>query len=525
MSPESESLLDDYFNGKPVSSDELQALLRDDAGARKVLRELAAVDVMLRLEAESANRSSETKPTSQGDCRPFRAVTRPPRGEIFAWAVASIALSALLAFVWLQRAGNTHTITSSVATPDQNGATVATVLMAQGVHSESGDLPSVGDRLRRGRLSFQAGTVSLQFDNGSLITLIGPAIFDILGSQSAVIELGQLLFDNSQSGEFFDLGTPHSKLLDIGTRYGVRIDRQGEEILVLDGEVWRSARANPDESCLVRAGNVHRLGSGIELLNQGDHNHLHALSMSLSSMNTDPRNTYVTADHFDYPDGVYPKGDHLRGGLHWTKPWEWISRDLSEKPIGVSRIALRQGRLIAGTNTIIQRSLDQQLDTSRDEISYFCVEFEFIEPCDLDVFFVRLFDEHGAAKNCNLTMELVICGHQNLILCHLGETRSSKAYSFARPGPYRVLGKVITSQAGLDQVYVNLLAPGESLPQSPPEDWLLSSRPTDLNLPFNRIALQTYTKSSQAIDRVCLSNSWHDLCRVCEQSTRPLPLH
>jgi hypothetical protein len=496
-------LIDDYMNGEAVNMDALEHLLRTAPEARQFLRELAMVDTILQLEAEHAAQVTPVMPTMLNTKSEFNEIHRDFRWRARFILLAISCLSILFVILY-HSGGEIEQVAIST------GPTIATVVSVNDARvNRDQSRFFVGQRLPACRIQLTSGSVTIQFDNGSLITLRGLTVFQLLSMQSGTLESGELLFENRQSSESFSLATKYSKLLDIGTTYSVSIDGENEKVCVIQGEVWVESIQDVFESYLVPAGKAHNLGNGIASIETMSPDE--APSWEHDQPQPLENKPYLSVENFTYPDGVYEPKVELNSGSGWNSPWKWFSRDLTERLLDRSLIQVEGGRVIASNNTLLQRALGRSIDTSSDETNFFCFEFEFLTDCSNDVFFFRLFDAQGAQKNNNINYELLLVGHQQKIISKLGRTQSQLAYSFQRNTPYRVIGKIVTRSRGIDEVYVNVEPSDQPIPLKEPKEWLLISRPVDLNLPFDRIALHTYSNGRQAINSLVLSNNWEQL--------------
>ena len=102
----------------------------------------------------------------------------------------------------------------------------------------------VGSRLYPGEMHLRAGVARVHFDSGSDLTIEGPADLRLESSTTASVLRGKVVFRGDETATPFDLFTPTSTLLDIGTEYAVSVGPQGEEIHVFDGELQRMPKSS-----------------------------------------------------------------------------------------------------------------------------------------------------------------------------------------------------------------------------------------------------------------------------------------
>lgn len=109
--------------------------------------------------------------------------------------------------------------------------------------TDNGQL-SDGQSLESGQeIRLNSGSVCLGFDQGARVELSGPAAFVVKTANSGDLILGGLTAQVPQNAYGFCVGTPHGKVLDQGTEFGVVVDDFGStEVGVFKGKVLAQAR-------------------------------------------------------------------------------------------------------------------------------------------------------------------------------------------------------------------------------------------------------------------------------------------
>lgn len=164
---------------------------------------------------------------------------------------AAVALIAALSILMLPREG-------------------AVVTRAKSVAWAGGAGPVVGDHLKSGRIiEISAGLVSLDFKDGVTVLLEGPARLEITGGRSARLDFGRLVARViDERGKGFIIDGPSGRVVDLGTEFGVSVERSGEmEVHVLEGSVTASSKGSretpvtlyKDEAMRLSAGPVERI--------------------------------------------------------------------------------------------------------------------------------------------------------------------------------------------------------------------------------------------------------------------------
>ncbi len=140
------------------------------------------------------------------------------------WWIATAALAAVIALcVFLP------------TQPDTNhGDVVATVQNARKVQEVS-----AGDQLRSGQvLKLVDGRVKINFQSGARLAIQAPAELKLLGPNSAQLQHGVATVRVPGEIKGFVLVTPHQRVTDLGTSFGVDVDTTGDTaISVFEGEI------------------------------------------------------------------------------------------------------------------------------------------------------------------------------------------------------------------------------------------------------------------------------------------------
>ncbi len=178
---------------------------------------------------------------------------RVRRTVLFSRVTRSLAVAAVLAmavgltFFMKSRDGATLTRSESV--------------VWNGGHRSAG----VGDRLKPGHvLEISSGLAELTFPAGVSVLLEGPARFEITGSKSARLDYGRLVARVTEvKGRGFVVDGPSGRVVDLGTEFGVSVDRSGEmEVHVLEGSVTAESHQQQESVVTLHQNEAMRLGAG-----------------------------------------------------------------------------------------------------------------------------------------------------------------------------------------------------------------------------------------------------------------------
>src|SRR5262245_39523801 len=226
-------LIDDYLDGSldEAGTRELERLLSTDAAAREYFVRYARLNTDLHLEvrarragARALNRMAEITAGSR---------------ERAAGSKRSAAKSALLycllpAACCLLAVG----LGWRVWGPDGNAPadpSIAWLVNAQNCQWQGGN--PAGD-LRAGRMLFLAsGLAEVQFQCGARVVLEGPARLELLSEKSARLVSGKLTARVPGKRTGFEIISPHGKVIDLGTEFGVAVAQDGAtDVYVFEGK-------------------------------------------------------------------------------------------------------------------------------------------------------------------------------------------------------------------------------------------------------------------------------------------------
>ncbi len=203
--PDFEALVNRYLDGTATAEEvaQLNERLREDANARREFAEI------LNLDAAVADLAAGWAPPAQ------KVVALPSHLRWLA-AAASVALLAVAGWWW--------------QTQRQVFATVAN---AMGVSELTGGLA-----LRDESHEITAGTVEFITKRGARVVIEAPAAFRFESAQRLRMMHGRVAADVPPSAKGFTVITPTGNAVDLGTKFGVDVPREGNaEIHVFQGEV------------------------------------------------------------------------------------------------------------------------------------------------------------------------------------------------------------------------------------------------------------------------------------------------
>jgi hypothetical protein len=151
-------------------------------------------------------------------------------------------------------------------TPNVEVATLADTLNAQWAESSA---PTMGKNIRlmtnHTLLMLRKGYAEIVFDNNSKVVIEGPAEFQVLSYDQIKLNYGRLYATVPNESLGFIVSTPNSKIIDLGTEFGVQADISGTtELHVVKGKT--SLISGPEDNkynVLVTAGSAKRVTSNL----------------------------------------------------------------------------------------------------------------------------------------------------------------------------------------------------------------------------------------------------------------------
>lgn len=167
----------------------------------------------------------------------IQKIERNRRINVWAWA-ACLCIAALYAFELL----------SSKEKVDE-GVAILTHLKGKVVQDYD-----VGDRVSPGIIDLIEGEMVLTFYRGAEVSVVSPAKLKVIDSMNVHCLSGKMRTSVPVVARGFTVTTPDSKVVDLGTEFGLEVSPQGlTKVHVFDGEV-ETYKLNDSKSQLVKAG-------------------------------------------------------------------------------------------------------------------------------------------------------------------------------------------------------------------------------------------------------------------------------
>lgn len=226
MNERTETLIEQWVLGviSPDDFAELERRLQTDPAARRALRRAANLDHALR---DWASRDERT------------AAWLQPAEPRWQWRTMGwLAAAAVVCFGVFFVAGR-RTAAPSVAVEElANGAAVLTQSVDAHWEGAAGH-DRLGDTLGPGPRVLRSGWAQIEFFSGAALVVAGPAEFEIVSPWEVTWRHGKARVRVPPAARGFRLMTPGMKLVDLGTEFGVDVDRatSGSSVQVFSGEV------------------------------------------------------------------------------------------------------------------------------------------------------------------------------------------------------------------------------------------------------------------------------------------------
>lgn len=235
---ELERLIAEWLS-EQISPEDFQILnrrLREDPEARSALRHAANIDSGLLEWASKDAPSSHWLPAPS----PTLVSAAPIWIARWHWPLG-LAAAALFAFATYQVGVQTNPVSSAPedsAEQTSRGVAILTTAAEPQWSTGSGKIRP-GDSLGIGPLSLESGLAQIEFFSGATLVIEGPANFEILSAWEVAWNRGKVRVRVPPAARGFELLTPQSRLVDLGTEFGVDLSDplRGALVQVFSGEV------------------------------------------------------------------------------------------------------------------------------------------------------------------------------------------------------------------------------------------------------------------------------------------------
>ena len=115
------------------------------------------------------------------------------------------------------------------------------------IWSDESDGLLASDEIGVGILRLESGAAKLEYRHGVVLSLVGPAEFEIFSQDRGALRYGEMAAYVPDGAEGFRVETPTAGVTDLGTEFGVSVNAQGQTSLsVFDGKVELSSSSDSE---------------------------------------------------------------------------------------------------------------------------------------------------------------------------------------------------------------------------------------------------------------------------------------
>ena len=222
----------------------LQAILKRDARARALFREIMDLEAALRTWAAEGGQTGKdsTGPGPKNEAAGTHA-RFPLRPMVL--TAATMVLFVSLLWVFLRGGGGGEVNTPKV--PPLAG--LGRMVEQPGTEWLSSPAKLEGGRFTTGVLDLAKGVAELRFATGTRMVLEGPCRLDVETGDKADLDVGQVVVHIVAPADRFTLRTQEAILLNQGTEYAVAVAAETTEIHVFEGAVlWQPTAQEAGQS-------------------------------------------------------------------------------------------------------------------------------------------------------------------------------------------------------------------------------------------------------------------------------------
>ena len=440
-------------------------------------------------------------------------------------ATASILLLAVGLRFWFANDGRNRQadLQKYVGSPPPQKVEVATLIRARGCNWADGVESVVeGERLTTGSLHLEEGDALLKFDGGAELILVGPANIELLSLAKAKLVSGMGTVRAPDVAIGFQLITPSTVVVDLGTEFGVSVNSTGAtEVHVFDGEV-ECAPSNPtaefETPSLLQGGVARRFK------NESD---------------ADGESILIAHSGFQRDFGVANEIGHLHGKLFAYEPFDYDTKQLGtgNGGFGWSTGWRRRGGTKGIAYSVAPESLERPADAvtaSGGHLNMFGskgAERRLQKPVDLSkngVYYLScrllLSDAVPQEPPGRLTVLLrsgVGSGHSAGVGWSVSKTdqlfavnnghNSVSSFPIDRGETMLIVTKIISAEHSPDQILVKAYRTNQPVDLDEPENWTLAGRAAGSDLLLSRIQMLSRRGTEYRIDELRIGSTWRSV--------------
>ncbi len=521
----------------------LEELLAADAECRRLYLEY--VDMHARLlvhpfgnEEGGRRETEEVEQTTGVSFRLQPSASKRQVAQVFRYAlVAAGTLAASLlvqVFGWLPRAPEGSRAAPPAATTGKPllPEYVATLAQTADCVWENPSQPwRVGSRLLPEEMQLRQGLARIRFDSGPELVVEGPAALRLDSSAAATILRGKVVFHADETAPPFDLHTPSSTLVDLGTEYAVLVGPESEEVHVFDGTVQRLPKpmAGQAEREQLTAGEARRYGrspaSGGQPTALDPARFVRQVTHP-GQPPVDPVAGLLAYEGFAYPNPQLLRAGKANGGAGWTSPWRpGFARPID--PGARNRLALNVKESLVRAGAVVPavggsfdytgfakywRRLGTPVRLDVEGVYYLSFLFRRhgppADPLNALAVLFRTTDELPPQPEVPRNRLNIGVGSSNQLFTHLHGVGSRTPLPLSYGEIYLLVAKIAASSSNPDQVFMRVYGPDEPIEPEEPGSWSVVGPPFHSDLVFDWLEVHINSKTRQTIDEIRLGGTW-----------------
>ncbi len=546
--PELQQLLSGLCDGTLTEAEHarLESLLVSDEVCRRMYLEYIDVHARLLVQpawstqtaqvaeaAAGAPPAAEASPAVPAAAVALRHVGVPQAARYALVATATLAASLLVQFFLPPRgAAERHAALApgSEALPRY----VATLTDAAAcIWVNPADSWRAGSRLLPGELHLRTGIARIRCDSGADLMLEGPASLRLESASAATILNGKVVFHADETAAMFDLHTPTSTLVHIGTEFAVAVGPEGEEIHVFDGEVQRTPMTGlPDAAGEhLYAGEARRYGVNPAERGQPMPLEPERFVRRLTAVANPGGDAagLLAYEGFEYTDPWDIRLGQANGGTGWAGPWapgfarptrpeDWSILALSPAESLVRPRASTPSR--GGCVDYVGfakywRRLATPVRLDSDGVYYLSYLFRRSGPPEDEInavgILLRTADDLPHKKEDSRLRLNIGVGGPNQLFTHLQKVGSRTPLPLSYDKTYLLVAKIVASTSNPDQVLMRIYEPDEPIEREEPGSWTVSGPPFQSDLVFEWLEFHVNSRTRQMMDEIRLGTTWESV--------------
>jgi ferric-dicitrate binding protein FerR (iron transport regulator) len=457
-------------------------------------------------------------------------------------AAATLAASLLLQVVWWHPEAPVQQAAAQPAKVERPLARYVATLTdaAECVWENPQDAGRVGSRLLPVELRLRQGIARIHFDGGADLMLEGPAALRLDSGSGATLVRGKVVFRADETAALFDLHTPSSTLLDLGTEYAVSVGPEGEEVHVFEGEVQRRARTASEDAPpeTLAAGEARRYGRSPDDPGKPTALDPERFTRRLADANrhaADPAAGLLAYEGFDYPDPWHLRLSLANGGAGWVGPWRsgfarptrpgdqsLLALNVNESLVRPRAAQPARGGCIDYTGFAkYWRRLATPVRLDTDGVYYLSYLFRRSGPPADEVnavaVLLRTADDLPLKKEDSHLRLNIGVGGPNQLFTHLQRVGSRTSLPLSYDRTYLLVAKIVASGSNPDQVFMRVYDADEPVEREESGSWTVVGPPFQSDLVFEWLEVHVNSMTRQMLDEIRLGTTWSSVTAAWRQ--------